>query len=251
MATWIDLDAELDTWASSGEVATFWWRDDDAVDVTGALDRLLSVSAANDAAVSIAVIPADATPTLLKNAVWPVGTSLLQHGLSHRNHAPDGEKKAEFGNHRDLDQMNRDIQAGRNILDGVSRFFAAFVPPWNRISPAVSDSLSSHGFRGVSTHGPRRQRYQIGDLVQSNTHVDPIDWRGNRGYIGDDAALNQVVAHLNARRTGSVDAGEPTGLLTHHLVHDAGCWSFVEKLTAAISAHRSARWLTAEEVFAA
>ena len=44
MATWDDLAEELDSWHGSGRCAAFWWRDDDAVRVTPALERLLALS---------------------------------------------------------------------------------------------------------------------------------------------------------------------------------------------------------------
>ena len=31
MATWNDLQAELDQWGAEGREATIWWRDDDAI----------------------------------------------------------------------------------------------------------------------------------------------------------------------------------------------------------------------------
>ena len=44
MAEWPDLIAELDRWEEAGQVATLWWRDDDAVAPTARLDRLLSIA---------------------------------------------------------------------------------------------------------------------------------------------------------------------------------------------------------------
>ena len=57
-----------------------------------------------------------------------------------------------------------------------------FVPPWNRIAPALLPRLRALGFRGLSTfrRSPRRAQPAPG-LAQINTHLDPIDWRGGRG----------------------------------------------------------------------
>ena len=63
-----------------------------------------------------------------------------------------------------------------------------------------------------------------------NTQVDVIDWRGSRGFVGEGAALGRLVAHLAARRTSVVNAESPTGILTHHLVHDTATWRFLENL---------------------
>lgn len=251
MTSWREFEAELDAWADAGLATTFWWRDDDATAVTPALRRLLEVSSGNNAPVAVAVIPAGLEAGFLDDSIWPAHARLLQHGLAHRNHAPADEKKSEFGPHRPIETMIADVSAGLEILSGVSRFLRAFVPPWNRTIPEVVAALPGLGLRGVSTHGPRRERSPTAGLIQSNTHVDPIDWRGDRGYLGDETVLDQVVGHLRARRTGTVDREEPTGLLTHHLVHDKACWRFVERFVASVSAHAGAVWLGAEEVFAA
>jgi hypothetical protein len=56
-AEWCDLVDELDRWEEAGRVAQLWWRDDDAVAPTPALDRLLDVAAGIP--LSLAVIPAE------------------------------------------------------------------------------------------------------------------------------------------------------------------------------------------------
>jgi hypothetical protein len=56
-ATWDDFHKELDCWGEEeGAIATFWWRDDDAVQRTPQLDTLLAM--ANGHPLSLAVIPA-------------------------------------------------------------------------------------------------------------------------------------------------------------------------------------------------
>jgi len=79
--------------------------------------------------------------------------------------------------------------------------------------------------------------------------VDIIDWNGSRGFIGEHAALDQFVRHLAARRRGEVDADEPTGLMTHHLYHDEGCWCFVGEVLRRTRSHPAARWLNGREAF--
>jgi hypothetical protein len=48
-----------------------------------------------------------------------------------------------------------------------------------------------------------------------------------------------------------MEAGEPLGLLTHHLDHDAGLWAFLGDFFRATAAHPAARWIKVEEAFAA
>ena len=86
-------------------------------------------------------------------------------------------------------------------------------------------------------------------LRQVNTHVDIIDWKGGRRFAGEDAALNAALRHLQARRTGAVDAAEPTGWLTHHACHDEATWSFLERLFELSRGQPGVRWRSAQELF--
>ena len=67
-------------------------------------------------------------------------------------------------------------------------------------------------------------------LVQINTHIDPIDWRGGGGLAPEEMVISHIVRLLQDRRMGHADATEPLGVLTHHLVHDAAIWAFSEQL---------------------
>jgi hypothetical protein len=82
-----------------------------------------------------------------------------------------------------------------------------------------------------------------------NAHVDAIAWRRDRRFIGADAAIERIVAHLSARREGACDASEPTGLLTHHLVFDESAFDFVAALLDATRAHPGAEWLSVAQCF--
>ena len=53
MIDWSDLIDELDAWNAAGLTATFWWRDDDAVEPNEKLDRLLEVTATVPIALSV------------------------------------------------------------------------------------------------------------------------------------------------------------------------------------------------------
>jgi hypothetical protein len=110
------------------------------------------------------------------------------------------------------------------------------------------EQLTRLGFRGISCYGPRAKA--SGTLKTVNTHVDIIDWHGSRGFIGTEPALGLLVGHLQARRQGRVDRSEPTGLITHHLVHDAASWDFLARLTERLHGHPAARWIGAPEAFA-
>ncbi|GIK97936.1 MAG: polysaccharide deacetylase [Alphaproteobacteria bacterium] len=252
---WNALDRELDRWAAAGRRATLWWRDDDAVAPTGALDRLLGIAAAQGAALALAVIPAGASPALAARLdAHPAPVAVLQHGFAHVSHAPSGEKKAELGAHRPPRAVLDELAAGNRRLSALFgetgvKALPVLVPPWNRIAETVVAGLPGAGFAGLSTYGPRPRRHAAPGLLQVNTHADIVDWRGSRGFLGEAAAIGLLVGHLRMRRSGAVDAEEPTGLITHHLVHDAACWSFCTRLAARVAAHPAACWLDAASLF--
>ena len=244
--TWDDLDRELDRWQALRRPATLWWRDDDAVEGTPALDRLANLAARHRVPVALAVIPAALQPTL----ALPPGATVLQHGYAHRNHAAAGAKTRELGA-RPVPAVASELDAGRARLRAAfgAAFLPIVVPPWNRIDDEVTAALPLLGYEGLSTFGPRAALAPVPGLVQCNAHVDPIAWRAGRGFAGQERCLRHVVAHLADRREGRADAREPTGYLTHHLVHGEDTWAFTEALLARIASHPGARWLAADEAF--
>ena len=89
-AEWADLVAELDRWGEAGQVATLWWRDDDAVAAAPELDALLRL--AGEVPLGLAVIPADAQPELTAVLAPFPQVAVLQHGWCHANHAASGKR---------------------------------------------------------------------------------------------------------------------------------------------------------------
>ncbi len=252
MSGWRALERELDAWGAAGRVASLWWRDDDAVDATPALDRLLDLAGAHETPLALAVIPAQATAALTRRLGDAADVGVLQHGYAHANHAPAAEKKCELGPHRPLDDILDELRVGAarlaDLFGASSR--AVLVPPWNRMAPDLAGGLPDQGFGGVSLFGPRAAAEAAPGLVQVNVHADIIDWPGTRKFIGLDGAVAQIVEHLASRRSGTADAAEPTGLMTHHLAHDDACWDFLAEFLDRTGRHDAARWLAADEVFA-
>jgi hypothetical protein len=227
-----------------------WWRDDDAVRPTPALERLLDIAA--DVQLALAVIPGRADAPLAQRLAACGGVRVLQHGWMHANHAAANEKKCELGPQRPLPLMMDELAAGWQRLAALfgPLAIAVLTPPWNRMSAGLVPMLGKAGYLGLSTTGPRRQAEPSPGLRQVNTHADLAAWPGGR-FIGSANALGLVVAHLAARRTGRVDAAEPTGLLTHHLVMDRDTEIFIARLLVLTREHRAVRWLGAAEAFAA
>lgn len=238
---WDELERELDCWSEAEPVATCWWRDDDAVDATPALERLVQLRAP----LALAVVPRFATQALADAIRQCPLVRVVQHGWSHENHAPANQKKAELHASRTFASLRADLTEGARTLRDLfgDDFLPLLVPPWNRIAPALRPQLAGLGICALSTFGPRNRQSMVPGLPRLNTHVDILDWRGTRGFRGVDIVLADVVRHLRARRAGRVDAAEPTGLLSHHLVHDEGCWSFIEDLIAVVDAHPAAGWI--------
>jgi hypothetical protein len=130
------------------------------------------------------------------------------------------------------------------------RALPVLAPPWNRFAEAFLPLLASCGIVAISQLNPRGAAWPAPGLFAANVHVDLVAWKGDRGFIGESAALGGLVRHLQARRCGAADRGEPTGILTHHLVQDEDAGDFLSRLIALTGAHRAARWLDAGEVFA-
>ncbi len=246
---WAALKAELDIWRSAGRTASFWWRDDDAIAGTDALDRLLTLS--DDAPIALAVIPGRAEGALAERLASSPAVTVLQHGWRHVNHAPSGERKSELGAHRPLSQRLDDIRLGHERLRSLfgPRALGVLVPPWNRIAPDLIPHLPEAGIHGLSVTGARQAEAPADRVGAVNVHADLIDWRGSRGFVGETTALGLVLRHLRHRFLGTADPAEPTGILTHHLVQDAATDAFLRRLIATVRRHPAARFLPIPEIF--
>lgn len=244
MTDWSPLTQELAEWREATLALPFWWRDDDAVSETPALHRLAEMTADVGMPVFVAVIPADADASLARFVERTPHVSPLVHGWAHRNHASPGEKKAEFGSGRRLEERIGEARSGRNRLQDLfgARLNPIFVPPWNRIGSDLLPHLPELGFTALSAFAPRTRAQAAHGLAQINTHIDPIDWRGTRSLVAPERLIAQTVALLRNRRIGVADNSEPLGLLTHHLVHDAAIWSFCAELAGRLMSGPAVPW---------
>ncbi|TDR93974.1 polysaccharide deacetylase family protein [Enterovirga rhinocerotis] len=227
------LAARFDRLADAGRVVDLWWRDDDAVEATPALDRLLGLAEAARWPVCLAVIPALARPSLPERLAGRDDVTVLVHGWTHANHAPPHEKTAEFGAHRAVAEMDREMRDGRDRLASAfgERALPVFVPPWNRIAPAAAAALPRLGYRALSCFGGAEHG---GPLARLDAHLDPVDWRGGRSLARPDA--------LTAQLDRAIDRGVTRiGFLTHHLMFDDVLWSFVEGVAALAADHPATR----------
>ena len=251
----------LDTAAEAGRRIALWWRDDDARQPSPALDRLLARRAKAAVPLALAVIPEGTDRALAERLTREQDIVVLQHGLTHRNHAPPGEKRAEFGDHRITAAMLAELSTGRRHLEGLfrHRFLPVFVPPWNRISPKLAARLPEAGLDDLSLFSDAAP----GGTRPVNTHLDLMHWHPGNGLEAQGlsvAAADRLLADLIDRRLehpdkasrqkGAAIPGQPIGLLTHHLQHDETAWATLDAVLAALSVHSAVVWPAPGVLFA-
>lgn len=245
---WQALNDQLTEAASAwGRPVEFWWRDDDATVVNAALGRLLDISRNHNAPLLVAVIPAP-TRQGLSERLAQTGVErvmVAQHGYGHRNRAQPEAKKSEFPETRSNEENIADIIAGRDRMDELfgKNWSRIFVPPWNRMSESSKAALPSLGFRGFSGFAPRKIQADV------NTHVDVIDWHETRKFRGEEVLIQEIITQIRGRVEGKFDAAEPIGILSHHLVQDAACWAFLDKLIGYLMKHSQSRLLRIDDCF--
>ena len=243
MTSWSELHAALDGAAERGEAIRLWWRDDDAGRDRPALTRLLDLAECHDLPLALAVVPMWLDAASHARIAASRHATVLQHGFAHANHAPPDDRSSELGG-RDLETILAELAHGRALLADAfgCAFLAVLVPPWNRFDAGLVERLTGCGFVGLSTFGRRGAPEAAPELTQVNTHLDPIDWRGTRLFVGETAALGRLVAVL--------DADEPIGILSHHLAMDEAGWAFLDRLLGVLTGHPGARLCPADELFA-
>lgn len=236
----LPVKAALDTLANDGHSAQIWLRDDDAVSHTKPLQRLEEWARGCGTNALLAVIPARAEESLAAFLHTTGALTPCVHGSAHTNHALKGEKSAELGPQRPLAVVCNELEDAKRHLDNVlgKRALPVLVPPWNRMDVALPARLPGLGFTGLSAFGTGFTASAPVGLKVANTHLDVIDWRGARNCRPHDDLVVELAGHIAAHGPAS----QPTGILTHHLVHDEAVWHFLDALAETISAHPTASW---------
>ena len=249
-AEWPDLVAELDRWGKAGQVASLWWRDDDAVAATPELISLLRL--AGDAPLALAVIPAELDPDLSGLLQSMPRVAVLQHGWRHANQAMPGGKKSEYPATRNAAAVMAELIAGGDRLEACfgPQALPVLVPPWNRFAAEFAPLLTKAGIAGLSSMASRVAPPLPAGVTAINVHLDLTAWKADRGFIGTAAALAGLIGHLRACRLRSADRAMATGILTHHLVMDRATAGFLDRLVMAVDRHAAARWAPAVELLA-
>ncbi|NKB79419.1 polysaccharide deacetylase family protein [Ochrobactrum daejeonense] len=217
----------MERWAHNGRVARFWLRDDDAVDPTPALDRLINLSDRYRVPVALAVIPESTGQELALHLSGKNLVTVAVHGWSHESHAAPGRKKQELGPERPLATVLRQLETGLSKLETLygRQLSPVLVPPWNRIDQDIRVELRKSGFRALSVFGTAKT--EPGEIPCINTHVDLMDWHGTRGCRPHGDLVADIVTQMKQRFDND---DEPIGILAHHLVHDDAAWAFLNAL---------------------
>ena len=244
------LHLELDAWSGEGFFADLWWRDDDLGAPTPDLDPLLRTAGALGTEPLLAVVPKWASPDLPRRLAGEPARVAV-HGWAHVDHEAGRAKKAEFGAARPIADLVTDVIAGHAKLADLfgDELVACFVPPWNRMAPELARTLPDIGFQALSSFGSHHNDNDNRGLVWVNTHVDVIDWHGDRRFIGTDAMARTITAELVRRRCAASSIVEPIGLLTHHLEMTTEDWSEFETVCATVMTHPAAKMLTSRDLF--
>jgi predicted glycosyltransferase len=248
-SAWAELAALLASIHARHDHVSIWWRDDDAIAPSLALEHLLQLSKRYQAPLALAVIPQQVDPALV-SFLQGTDCDIVVHGIAHKNHAPQDHKKQELG-FQPLDDLIAALQHSRNQLQNLfgPRALPVLVPPWNRIDPALIPQLPALGFTGLSTFKPRLAEEAAPGLRQINTHCDPVDWRQG-GQLRPEAALVRELTAQLARLSQTPPAQrEPFGLLTHHLIHDDAIWAFLDRLFHTLAISGAVNFVGARDIF--
>lgn len=231
--------ALLDRAADEGRPVPFWWRDDDAVAVTPALETLAGIQQRHHVPLALAVIPDPAEKALADFVADNPGIVVFQHGFRHKNHADKsrGWRASEFHFTRPVEDSLADLRAGFARMTDLfgDRFLPVLTPPWNRIGAAVRKRRGEAGLIGLSTFS--RIKFEDRHLV--NCHVDIIRWRGENRFAGREKCYRRLAAQMRRRLDG---LETPIGLLTHHLVHDDAANAFMDEVVGLLANHPGASW---------
>jgi predicted deacetylase len=242
---WVTLHKELDVWRDQKRVARFWWRDDDAVEPTEPLSRLLDTRSALGIPLALAVIPERAQHSLRNRLSGAGGVTVLQHGWCHANHARPGAPDSEFPAHRTREDVAREIRQGHLRLEEMfgGLYAPVFVPPFNHVANKWIATLADAGLRCVSTIGD----FYAPRIACKNVHLDVIDWKTKEARPPVQI-VRSAVASLRMRRLGLIPSDSPIGVLTHHLDHTEPVWHLTLELFKQLIDHPAASFPHLTEV---
>ena len=137
---------------------------------------------------ALAVIPAEMAPALAGLSRRPAGSTCCSMAMPIATTSRRRPRRRSWAPPVPLLRCCEELGRGARLLAAAfgTQALPVLVPPWNRIAEPVIDLLAGEGYRGLSTQGfqpPEAASWRRG-ILQVNTHVDIVDWRGGRGFIG-------------------------------------------------------------------
>ncbi len=261
---WQAVHQELSLWRRHGLTASVWVRDDDAIEVTEALDKLERIARRFSIQIGLAVIPSKVEQSLITHlerrseAFYP-----MCHGYRHVNYGAR-EHPSEFGEDRPLAELSKEARLASEAFSAHFRRPPVFVPPFCRISPHLERRLTQFGFKRLSnipgktqqrlaklhsriSHLPSLPRYLSMNVPNVDIHIDVIDWWAASAKQSQQVATD-LLGELRLRRKGYIPPHTPIGVLTHHLVHDEPTWRSFEELLENLAAEPAVRLCGAADV---
>ena len=194
-ADWTPLRETLSACRRDGIALPIWWRDDDAVSATPALDRLSSLSTDLGLPVHLAIIPAHLDETLV-DFIATAPLIPVVHGWAHTDHSAGIGKKNEFLTPRN-DASNETAEALKRMRGHFGpALLPMFVPPWNWINSLFVQAFPSQGYCMLSTYGARTSPEATPGLALIYTNIDPIWWKGTRFLVDPAHLIAQACQHL-------------------------------------------------------
>jgi hypothetical protein len=218
--------------------------------------------------IGLAIVPSKLTPSLVEYvARLPARFFPMCHGWEHVNHASDSAP-AEFGAERSLSELR---SAAERAYSAFAPHFGSgpviLVPPYNRIAGKLIPRLPEIGFSGLSGRPMFVERWlsRLAAKIEPpgfvawdgsrvpiqrfNVHIDLIAWRPQISARPLAPLAGQLVGSLRARRKGLLPAGDPVGILVHHLVHTPDIWRSLDQVLTVLRAHPATTFVNPSKLF--
>lgn len=243
---WFLIERELDRALAVGRPVRFWWRDDDARDVSPLLIRLAELSARYQIPLVLAVVPSGDCLRLARFLSPYQWVFVAQHGVLHENRSNPGQPPSEFRPDDLVSYIAERISLGYSKIVQLPRALPLYVPPWNAVHPNLYPALTQLGIQMVSATGPLL--IETNNLRQANVHLDLLRWRPTPYFRGRQRFLSRLWRLLRRRRLAGTWR-EPIGLLTHHLEQDDASWQFLKAFLARTHADQRIKWPEPHDLF--
>ena len=186
---------------------SLWWRDDDAADAASR-----ARSAAGDPSRHRRAAGAGRRAGRRRRRRWPTGSPASRASTCcsmatptsttrRRRQQEDRAGPASAGDARAGRARHRPHGAGAAVRQRAP--CRCWCRPGTASRRRWCRPCRKSAFAGLRPSVPRRRTHPVRGLLQVNTHVDLIDWKGGRGFVGEAAALAALGAALWPRaRTG-------------------------------------------------